>query len=114
MLAARLTPKTIWLGLALHLTLLLGRWLPYRFGPVPGLAVWHNGAMTLFSSLAYALALALNLEVAAEYRNARWLHIAWLALAANAAFSIARMIVESNLVWAGNKDNPLAGLLLHL
>ena len=72
MLASRFTPKTIWLGLALHLALLLGFWLPYRFGPMPGLEMWHSAAKTLFSSLAYSLALALNLEIAAEYpRNKR-------------------------------------------
>jgi hypothetical protein len=114
MLASRITPKTIKVCLALHLALLLGLWLPYRFGPVPELGVAHSVAKTLFSCLAYALALALNLEIAAEYRNARWLRVAWLALAGNAALSIARMIVENKLIWAGKEDHPLAGLLQHL
>ncbi len=114
MLASRITPKTIQLCLALHLALLLGMWLPFRFGPVRELDAVHSVAKTLLTCLAYALALALNLEIAAEYRNARWLRVAWLALAANAALSIVRMIVENKLIWGGNPDHPLAGWLQHL
>src|SRR6185436_21171056 len=114
MLASHITPKAIKLGLALHLALLLGLWLPFRFGPVPELDAAHSVAKSLMTCLAYALALTLNLEIAAEYRNARWLRVAWLALAANAALSIVRMIVENKLIWGGNEEQPLAGLLQHL
>jgi hypothetical protein len=117
MLAVHLTPRTIRYALLLHLAVLLGLWLPYRFGPVPSLGLVHSAAMTVFSCLAFSTAVVLNLEVAAEYRNARWLRVAWLALAANAAISVVRMILESNLlnlVSAGYKRSPLAGLLQHL
>jgi hypothetical protein len=67
--------------------------------------------------LAYGLALWLNLEIAAEYRQTRWLRLAWLALAGNAGVSIVRMVVESslfNLIWPGYTRDPLWGLLQHL
>jgi hypothetical protein len=72
---------------------------------------------TGFLCLAYGLALWLNLEIAAEYRQTRWLRLAWLALAGNAGVSIVRMVVESslfNLIWPGYTRDPLWGLLQHL
>lgn len=117
MLTARLTPKTITYALTFHLALLLVLWLGHRFGGVRELGLAHSAAMTVFSCLAFSVAFVLNLDVAAEYRNTRWLRVAWLALAANAAISAVRMVVESNLLnlfWSGYKGSPLAGLLQHL
>jgi hypothetical protein len=117
MIAARLNPKTISYALALHLGVLIALWVPYRLGGVRELGIVHSAAMTIFSCLAFTVAFVLNLEVAAEYRHTRWLRVAWLGLAANAALSVVRMVVESNLlnlIWEGYKSSPLAGLLLHL
>jgi hypothetical protein len=61
----------------------------------PRFWVAESAIRTISLCLAYTLALALNLEVAAEYRQTRWLHVAWLALAANAGVSVVRIIVES-------------------
>lgn len=116
-IAARILPKQLAYGWALHLTVLLSLWLPARLGLGPPRGLAHSAAMTLFSCLAYSLAFVFNLEVAAEYRNARWLRVAWLALAANAALSVVRQVLESNLLDLlahGYRRSPLAGLLQHL
>jgi len=79
--------------------------------------VTESAIKTGFLCFAYALALALNLEIAAEYRQTRWLRVAWLALAGNAGVSIIRIVVESslfNLVWPDYTHSPLWGLLQHL
>ncbi|MGH9766163.1 MAG: hypothetical protein ACREAB_01910 [Blastocatellia bacterium] len=117
MIAVRITPKVVWIGLALNLGAWLAAHLPWRAGLTPRLLVTEGAIRTGFLCLAYGLALALNLEIAAEYRQTRWLRVAWLALAGNAAVSIARIIVESsllNLIWPGYTRGPLWGLLQHL
>jgi hypothetical protein len=117
MIASRITPKVIWSGLALNLCAWLAFHLPWRAGLTPRLWVAEGAIRTGFLCLAYALALALNLEIAAEHRQTRWLRFAWLALAGNAAISIVRIVVESslfNMVWPGYTRDPLWGLLQHL
>lgn len=117
MIAARITPKVVWIGLALNLGAWLAVRLPAQAGWTPRSWAAESAIRTLFLCLAYGLALALNLEIAAEYRQTRWLRVAWLALAANAGISIIRMIVESalfNLIWPGYARGPLWGLLQHL
>ena len=79
--------------------------------------VTESAIKTGFLCFAYALALALNLEIAAEYRQTRWLRVAWLALAGNAGVSIIRIVVESSLfksVWPDYTHSPVWGLLQHL
>src|SRR5499426_316038 len=117
MIAKRVTPKVIWFGLALNLCAWLAVHLPWRAGLTPRLWVIEGAIRTGFLCLAYILALALNLVIAAEYRETRWLRVAWLALAANSGVSIVRIIVESslfNLIWPGYTRDPLWGLLQHL
>jgi len=117
MISARITPKVVWFGLALNLCAWLGCHLPWRAGLTPRLWVTESAIRTGFLCLAYGLALALNLEIAAEYRQTRWLRVAWLALAANASVSIIRIVVESslfNLIRPGYTRSPLWGLLQHL
>ncbi len=117
MIAARITPKVVWFGLALNLGAFLAVHLPWRAGLAPRLWVTESAIRTGFLCLAFALALALNLEIAAEHRETWWLRVAWLALAANAGVSVVRIIVESslfNLIWPGYTRAPLWGLLQHL
>src|SRR5262245_51746487 len=114
MIAARITPKVVWFGLALNLC----AWLAFH---LPWVAVltdrhWVAEAVirTGFLCLAFGMALALNLEIAKEHRQTQWLRYAWLALAGNAAVSIVRIVVESNLfnlIWPGYTRDPLWGLL---
>ena len=117
MIAARITPKVVWYGLALNLCAWLVAHLSWRAGLTPHLWVAESAISAVFLCLAYGSALALNLEIAAEYRQTRWLRVAWLALAGNAGVSIVRIIVESsllNLIWPGYAHGPLWGLLQHL
>ena len=121
MTATRLTPKIIWLGLALSLGSRAGAHVAWQItGKLEmGSPLWitENTVKTGFLCLAYVLALRLTLEIAKEYRQARWLRIAWLALAANAGISVVRMMVESaclNLAWPGYTRSPMWGLVQHL
>jgi hypothetical protein len=117
----RLTTKLLWMGLALSLSFRLSAHLAWQFGVShkPGSGVWivENALKTGLLCLGYVAALLLNLEIAKEHRQTRWLHAAWLALAANAGVSVIRMTVESsllNLAWPGYTRTPLWGLLQHL
>jgi hypothetical protein len=117
MIATRITPKVVRFGLALNLCAYLAAHLPWWAGLTPRLWVAESAIKTGFLCLAYGLALSLNLEIAAEYRQTRWLRLAWVALAGNAGVSIVRMVVESslfNLTWPGYTRDPLWGLLQHL
>jgi hypothetical protein len=117
MIAARITPKVVWFGLALNLCAWLAFHLPWRAGLTERHWVAESVIRTGFLCLAFGLALALNLEIAKEHRETRWLRFAWLALAGNAAISIVRILVESNLfnlIWPGYTRDPLWGLLRHL
>ena len=103
--------------MALNLCAYLAAHLPWWAGLTPRLWVTESAIKTGFLCLAYGLALSLNLEIAAEYRQTRWLRLAWVALAGNAGVSIVRMVVESslfNLIWPGYTRDPLWGLLQHL
>jgi hypothetical protein len=117
MIATRITPKVVWFGLTLNLCAYLAAHMPWWAGLTPRLWVTESAIKTGFLCLAYGLALSLNLEIAAEYRQTRWLRLAWVALAGNAGVSIVRMVVESslfNLIWPGYTRDPLWGLLQHL
>jgi hypothetical protein len=117
MIAARITPKVVWFGLALNLCAWLACNLPWRAGLAPRHLVAEGAIKTGFLVMAYGMALALNLEIAAEHRQTRWLRLAWLALAGNAAVSVVRIVVESsllNLVWPDYTRGSLWGLLQHL
>jgi hypothetical protein len=117
MIAARISSKVVWFGLALNLCAWLASNLPWRAGVAPRHWVAEGAIRTGFLCIAYGLALALNLEIAAEHRETRWLRFAWLALAGNAAVSIVRIVVESslfNLIRPDYTHSPLWGLLQHL
>jgi hypothetical protein len=117
MIATRITPKVVWFGLAFNLCAWLVAHMPWRAGLTEHLWVTESAIQTGFLCFAYALALALNLEIAAEYRQTRWLRVAWLALAGNAGVSIVRIVVQSslfNLISPGYLHSPLWGLLQHL
>ena len=113
MIASRITPRVIGMGLALHAML----WSGLCLSELSGVTTAHlaRGALRAGATiLAYSIAVALNLEIAAEYRSTRWLRVAWLALAANAGISILRMIVENpllNQVWPHYTASPLFGVL---
>lgn len=91
--------------------------MPAQLGLTSRHWIMEGATRTIASCVAYALAIVLNLEIANEYRNARWLRVAWLALAVNAGVSILRMLVESSLINLAVErytGSPLFGLLQHL
>ena len=117
MIGTRVTPKMLLAGLALQLGVWVGLHLPVLLGAGPHLRMIELSFQSAASALAFAFALALNVEIAQEYVENSWLRWAWLALAANAGFSILREVIESpllNLVWKGYSDGPLQGLQQHL
>lgn len=66
---------------------------------------------------AYAVAVRLNFAIAKEYRNAFWLHVAWVAFTVNASIFFFRPFVENPLavlVAPEYLTRPLLGLWLHL
>ncbi|HEX9003211.1 MAG TPA: hypothetical protein VGB07_25110 [Blastocatellia bacterium] len=116
MFTARITPKVVLIGLAIQLGLWLAVNLPWTFGWTSRHFAAAHAMRLVMSCLALGLACAINLEIAEEYRNAPWLRVAWLALAANAGISILRMIAETPLweqSWPGYGPS-LRGLLQHL
>jgi hypothetical protein len=117
MIASRLTPKIILSGLALNLSLWLMLRLPFIFGWTPHLIFSEEAIVTLFSFWGFLFAFLLNLEIAGEYRDARWLRISWLALAGNAGISVIRVVIEAklfDLIWEGYRDGYLFGLIQHI
>lgn len=117
MIATRITPKVVWLGMALNLGVWLMVHLPAQFGLMSHHFLAEGTLRTIWLCVAYLLALTLNLEIAREYKNAYWLRLAWLALAGNAACSIARMMIESQLINLFSPNytrSPLSGLLQHM
>lgn len=89
-------------------------YLPAAFGLTPRFRLTEAVVMTLSGILAFGIALVLSLEVAAEYRQARWAHLAWLLLAANAALSLVKRSAGSPLfdfLMEGYRTSPLRGLL---
>jgi hypothetical protein len=121
LIAARITPRIVMIGLGAHLGLyamliLLSRTLSDG-GQIRNLVVARAVLRLVLTVIAYFIALTLNVEVAAEYRQARWLKFAWLALAANAGISLFRPFVESSVInrlWDQPADGPISGLLQHL
>jgi hypothetical protein len=117
MLAARITPKIVAYGLAGELLLLTGLYLPAALGWTARFRLTEAIVMTVAGVLAYGIALLLSLEVAAEYRQARWARWAWLLLAANAALSLIKRTAGSPLfdfMAEGYRVSPLRGLLDNL
>ena len=111
----RLTPKTIWYWLIPQLILMVMIYLAVNFKWWPQYSKWAWFYRNTASIIAFAVALALHLEIAKEYRRTPLLHFAWLALAANAGISVIRMILEGpwlTLIWS-EYDRSLRGLWQH-
>jgi hypothetical protein len=112
----RLTPKNLLAAVvaqaAVLLALLLSAEFHWRTFTQPSSGNFRN----MTSIAAFAVAFALNLEIAREYRKTPLLHLAWLALAANAGISVIRMIFEGfwiGVFWSGYHKS-MRGLLQHV
>jgi hypothetical protein len=117
MIASRITPKIILSGLLLNLSLWLVAHSLEVLGWQPPLWISVHAIHTFFSFWAFLFAFLLNLEIAGEYRDVRWLRISWLALAGNAGISVIRVIIETrllDLIWEGYRDGYVFGLLQHI
>jgi hypothetical protein len=117
MFASRLTPKIILSGLVLNLSLWMAVHLPFILGLTPHLNISEVTIGTFFAFWAYLFAFLLNLEIAGEYKDARWLRISWLALAGNAGISVIRVIIETkllDLIWEGFRHSYLFELIQHI
>jgi hypothetical protein len=112
----RITPRALKTGLLVQSASWLALELTNRLAPDSRLGLAQLIITALGGALAYGLALKLNLEVAAEYRNVRWLRLAWLMLAANAGLSLLRPILMQGIQpLAGDlRTRELFGLLNHL
>lgn len=99
-------------------TVFFGTWLmlylPGRLGGGAGLLRLASDVTCLGGCLAYGVAVWLYVVIAEEHRSSRLMQAAWLALAANAGFSVLRTLAESR--WphfffpAYFEDQPLRGL----
>src|SRR5262245_63682674 len=97
MLATRFTPRVITFGLVGEVLLLFRSYLPAAFGWTSRFRLTEAIIMTVAGTFAFGVALLLSLEVAREYRQSRWVHLAWLMLAANAALSLVKRSAGSPL-----------------
>lgn len=116
MLATRLTPKVILWALIPQMALIVLAHLAASYNWWPHYRGLAQGFRNSVSIIAFAIALVLTLEIAREYRKTPLLHLAWLAMAANAGISVIRMIFESpwiGMLWS-EYDRSLRGLLQHL
>ncbi len=95
MIATRATPRLMLLGLTLQAGVWMGLHLPVLFGREIHFNVIEGTFQSAASILAFALALALNVEIAGEYRQTPWLRWAWLFLGANAGLSMLREVVQN-------------------
>lgn len=86
----RITSRLVLLGLALQLGLRLILWLPVGWGQFSRREMLLGAVRVVGSLCAYGLALVLCWRIADEYREAKWMRFAWLALACNAGLSLLR------------------------
>jgi len=73
--------------------------------------------LALEGVLAYATAMVLSFQIAAEYRHSRWLRIAWLCLAIKSGVAVVRYALDNpmlNLFWPGYYESPWSGLAREL
>jgi hypothetical protein len=116
-LAARITPKVVAYCFVGEVVLLVGLYLPSAYGWTSRFRMTEAIVMTIAGVVAFGIALLLSLEVASEYRRSRWVRLAWLLLAANAALSLLKRSAGSPLfdfLMEGYRTSPLRGLFDHL
>lgn len=73
-----------------------------------------ESAVFIFEAIvAYTIALALCIHIAAEYRRSYWMRLAWLCFAVNAGISIVRHAIDNpmlNVFWPGYSETAWRGL----
>ena len=112
----RITPRMICCAMSAHLGLWLLVSIPAKLGMLPSRNLPGWTIRMIACCVALFIASWVSFYVAGEYRNARWLRLAWLAIAANGGLSIFRMIAENPVwtaIWPGYSVH-VRGLVQHL
>ncbi len=95
----RITTRIVLLGIALHLGLRALILLPVGFGNATQHAFALDVLRVLGSFCAYGLAFLFCWRIADEYRETKWMRLAWLALTLNAGLSLLRPFVRPLPIW---------------
>ncbi len=113
----RITTRIVLLGIALHLGLRTFILLPIGFGNASQHAFALDALRVLGSLCAYGLALLFCWRIADEYRETKWMRLAWLALTMNAGLSLLRPFVRPLPIWGQAVElyntSPEYALLMH-
>lgn len=114
--ATQLTPRALGIACASLLAIGSGLYVAAAQGllpdPLPILLI-----RVLSPLIAYAIAMLLCVEIAAEYRSSRELRMAWLFLGICAGISMIRHVFDTELVdvaWPGYWSGPWSPLLREL
>ncbi|MFN0111310.1 MAG: hypothetical protein ACKVZH_20805 [Blastocatellia bacterium] len=113
----RITTRVVLLGIALHLGLRTIILLPVGLGNAAQHAFALDVLRVLGSCFAYGLAFLVCWRIAAEYRETKWMRLAWLALTLNAGLSLLRPFVRPLPIWGQPIElydtPPKYALLMH-
>ena len=113
----RITPRIVLLGIALHLGLRFVVVLSVGFGNASQRGLLLDALRVIGSFSAYGLALLVCWRIADEYREAKWMRLAWLALTLNAGLSLLRPFVRPLPIWGQPAElyntPPEYALLMH-
>lgn len=114
----RITPRIVLIGIAIHLGLRLAVLLSVGFGNASQRALLLDTARVLGSLCAYGLAFIVCWRIADEYRETKWMRLAWLLLTFNAGLSLLRPFARPFPFWGQPIDlyytPPEYALFLHL
>ena len=95
----RITPQIVLLSLSLHLALRLLFLLPVGSGKATTHAFWLDTLRVVGALCAYGAAWLFCWRIADEYRETKWMRLAWLALTLSAGLSLLRPFVRPLPIW---------------
>jgi hypothetical protein len=100
----RITTQLVWWGLAVHLALRLGLLFNAGFGQAARHDVPLDVLRVLSALIAYGLAFYLCWRMTDEYRETKWMRLAWLALTCSAGLSLLRPFARPLPFWGNPID----------
>ena len=113
----RITPQLVIIGIVLHLGLRLVTLLSVGLGNASQRGFVLDAMRVVGSFCAYTVALMVCWRIADEYREAKWMRLAWLLLTLNAGLSLLRPFARPLPFWGQPVDlyhtPPEYALLLH-
>ena len=104
MKASRITTQFVWWGLALHLAVRLGLLSHAGFGQASVYDLPLDVLRVVSAVIAYGLAVYICWRMADEYRETKWMRLAWLALTCNAMLSMLRPFARPLPFWGNPID----------